>query len=104
MPVFKFRGIEDMKRRAWREPGDPSLYRAIRHVLDVGRRTRARRFPPGVHKHRSIEALNAQTDRWHAQTMPHSFGLRPDVDPDKLNRLGDELETEAAARSLERDG
>ena len=82
MPVFKFRGIEEMKRRAWREPGDPSLYRAMRLVLDVGRRTRPRRFPPGVHKHRSIEALNAQTERWRAQTLPDSSGLRPDVDPD----------------------
>ena len=68
MPVFKFYRIEEMKRRAWREPGDPSLYRAMRLVLDVGRRTRPRRFPPGVHKHRSIEALNAQTERWHAAT------------------------------------
>ena len=68
MPVLKFRGIEEMKRRAWRRPGDPSLYRAMRLVLDIGRRTRPRRFPPGVHKHPSIEALNAQTERWHADT------------------------------------
>jgi hypothetical protein len=66
MPVFKFRGIEEMKRRTRREPGDPSLYRAMRLVLDIGRRTRRRRFPPGVHKHRSTEALNVQTERWRA--------------------------------------
>ena len=66
MPVFKFRGIEEMKRRSWRQPGDPSLYRSMRFILDVGRRTRPRRFPPGVHKHRSVEALNAQTERWNA--------------------------------------
>ena len=45
MPVFKFRGVEEMKRPARHRPGDPSLYRAIRRVLDVGRRTRPCRFP-----------------------------------------------------------
>ena len=67
MPVVKFHSIEEMKQRVWREPGDPSLYRSIRFVLDVGRRTRPRQFPAGVHKHRSIEALNAQTERWSAR-------------------------------------
>lgn len=66
MPVRRFHNIEEMKQRTWCEPGDPSLYRSIRFVLDVGRRTRPRRFPAGVHKHRSIEALNAQTERWNA--------------------------------------
>ena len=67
MPVLKFHSIEEMKRVTWRQPGAPSLYRSIRFVLDVGRRTRPRQFPAGVHKHRSIEALNAQTDRWRAR-------------------------------------
>ena len=68
MPVLKFRSIEEMKRRTWHEPGDPSLYRSMRFIFDIGRRTRRpRRFPPGVHKHRSIEALNAQTERWSAR-------------------------------------
>lgn len=67
MPVLKFHGIEEMKQHAWCEPGDPSLYCALRFILDVGRRTCLRRFPAGVHKHRSIEALNAQTERWSAR-------------------------------------
>ena len=66
MPVLEFHSIEETKRRTWREPGDPSLYRSMRFILDVGRRTRPRRFPAGVHKHCSIEALNAQTERWSA--------------------------------------
>ena len=82
MPVFKFRGVEEMKRRGWREPGGPSLYRAIRFILDVGRPTRPRRFPPGVHKHRSIEALNAETERWSAKAVPHPSGFQPVIDPD----------------------
>jgi hypothetical protein len=38
------------------------------------------------------------------RTIPHSFGLRPGVDPGKLNQLADELEAEAAVESLERSG
>ena len=33
---------------------------------------------------------------------PHDFGLRPGVDPNRLNQLVDELEVEAAAESLRR--
>lgn len=66
MPIRKFHSIEEMKRGTWRQPGAPSLYRSMRFILEVGRRTRPRRFPTGVHKHRSIEALNAQTERWSA--------------------------------------
>ena len=33
---------------------------------------------------------------------PHGFGFRPGVDPDRLNQLVDELETEEAARRLAR--
>ena len=31
------------------------------------------------------------------RTIPHSFGLRPGIDPDKLGQLADKLEAEAAA-------
>jgi hypothetical protein len=31
---------------------------------------------------------------------PHDFGLRPGVDPDRLNQLVDELEVAAAARNI----
>jgi hypothetical protein len=34
------------------------------------------------------------------KTMPHSFGLRPGVDLDKLGQLADELEAEAFADRL----
>lgn len=33
------------------------------------------------------------------KTVPHSFGFRPGVDPDKLGQLADELEAEAFALS-----
>lgn len=33
---------------------------------------------------------------------PHAFGLRPGIDPDRLNQLVDELDVEEAARKLTR--
>ena len=36
------------------------------------------------------------------RTVPHSFGFRPGIDPDKLGQLADELEAEAFAASAER--
>ena len=33
---------------------------------------------------------------------PHAFGLRPGLDPDRMNQLIDELEVEEAARSTGR--
>jgi hypothetical protein len=53
-----------MERSKWRRPGDPDLYRAIASVWDFGRRSRPRRFPPGVYRHRSMSDLNAQTEQW----------------------------------------
>jgi hypothetical protein len=33
------------------------------------------------------------------RTIPHSFGFRPGIDPDKLNQLVDELESDAFVAS-----
>jgi hypothetical protein len=63
MPVRRFRSIEQMKRPRWYQPGDPALYRAIAMTWELGRRTNSRRFPPGVHKYRSIEEMSATQDR-----------------------------------------
>ena len=64
MPVRKFRSIEAMKEPRWRQPGDPLLYRAIAQVWEFGRRVVPRRFPPGVHRHRSIEELDRTVEAW----------------------------------------
>jgi len=47
-----------MDAHTWRSPGDPELYRAIRFTWELARRTNPRRFPPGVHKYRSIDEMN----------------------------------------------
>jgi hypothetical protein len=64
MPIRKFRNAEQMNQPQWRQPGDPDLYRAIARLWAFGQRTSRRRFPPGVHRYRSIEELGAQTTRW----------------------------------------
>jgi hypothetical protein len=67
MPIQKFRSIADVPAPPRRLPGDPALYRAIASVWEMGRRLRpARRFPAGVHLHRSVEAMNRQRAEWDA--------------------------------------
>ena len=69
MPVRRFRSVEEMEQPVWRTPGDPDLYRAIAALWDFGTRTVPRHFPPGVHRHRSIEALNETTDAWQRENL-----------------------------------
>jgi hypothetical protein len=64
VPVRKFRSVADMDGPAWHAPGDPRLFDAIRALWDLAARTLEPRFPPGVHKHRSIGEMNARADAW----------------------------------------
>jgi len=68
MPVRKFRSVEEMEATTWLEPGDQRLARAIQLCWELAARLAPVRFPSGVYKHRSIEALNAQTDQWEAES------------------------------------
>ena len=69
MPVRRFRSIEEMEHPRWRDPGDPELYRTIARLWDFGRRTARGRLPSGVYRHRTVEALGAQTERWSIARM-----------------------------------
>lgn len=64
MPVRKFRSVEEMSQPVWRSPGDPELLRAIRALWDLGARTSRRRYPPGVHKHRSVTEMQRVQEEW----------------------------------------
>jgi len=64
MPVRKFRSIEEMKGEVWRRPGDPALFRAMARLWEIGVRTSRRCYPPGVHKHRSLEEMQAVQETW----------------------------------------
>lgn len=61
MPVTKFRSVEEMNRLAWRPAGSPELVRAIKSVLEFGRRLSPRKFPPGVRKFKSVDDLKASS-------------------------------------------
>lgn len=67
MPVRKFRSVEAMNQPHWRTPGDPALYVIIAGLWESGARTQQRRFPPGVYRHRSIQALDAAVEHWHRE-------------------------------------
>jgi hypothetical protein len=43
---------------------DVALFSAIARVWEFAERTCARRFPPGVYKHRSIEEMDALRETW----------------------------------------
>lgn len=64
MPVRKFRTLQDMEDSLWLRGDDPSLAARIARVWDFANRISVRRFPPGVHKHRSIERAQELRDRW----------------------------------------
>jgi hypothetical protein len=68
MPIRKFRTVEEMKAPRWYERGDPALFRAMAALWEIGRRTRTRRYPPGVHKHRSIEEMQVVQEQWARRT------------------------------------
>ncbi len=64
MPVRKLRKVEDMDVPHWRVPGDPDLMRAMVELWKIGRHTSTRSYPPGVHKHTSIEDMQRTQERW----------------------------------------
>ena len=64
MPVKKYRDVSEMQGNTWLEPGDPRLFAAIRAVWALAARISQPRFPPGVHKHSSIERANEVQEAW----------------------------------------
>ena len=64
MPVTRYRSVEGIPPPALREPGSDSLIRAIAATWSRAAWLAPLRFPPGLHRHRSIEELNATTDAW----------------------------------------
>jgi hypothetical protein len=64
MPIRKFHSIEEMKTPRWRQPGDPEILRALAALLEIGRRTNRRRFPPGVHRYATIEEMQQTQEQW----------------------------------------
>lgn len=66
MPIRRLRSIEEAEQSVWLDANDPRLWPAVKGVWTLAERLYRRRFPPGVYKHRTIDAANRQTDLWEA--------------------------------------
>ena len=69
MPVRRFRSVEEMEQSVWLDRDDPRLWPAIASVWALAARLHPVRYPPGVYRHRSIEAMNGQTEAWEAANL-----------------------------------
>jgi hypothetical protein len=67
VPVRKFRSVGEMEAPPWREPLDPENLRLGCDLSSFATRLRPRRFPPGLHKHRSVEEASRQRELWEAE-------------------------------------
>ncbi len=64
MPVRKLRSLVEAEESLWLAPDDPRLWSVIAQVWATAEALAPMKFPAGVHKHRSIAAMNAQTELW----------------------------------------
>jgi hypothetical protein len=75
MPLRKYRSVEGMPEAAFREAGDASNLRIACELSATASRLAPRRFPPGVHRYRSIALASEQREAWErasrAALRPH---------------------------------
>lgn len=64
MPVRKYRSVEDMPEPALGTPLDPRNLKLACELSAVAARLAPRRFPPGVHRYRSVAAAYEQREVW----------------------------------------
>lgn len=67
MPVRKYRSIEDMPAPPPLPPLDPGNLKVACDLSSLAARLRPTRFPPGIHKHRSLDAADRVRRRWEAE-------------------------------------
>jgi hypothetical protein len=64
MPVTRYRSVEEIPPPPLRERGSEALLQAIAATWSRAAWLAPLRFPPGVHRHRSIQEMNETTDAW----------------------------------------
>ncbi len=84
MPVRRLTNLRSAEESLWLPPG-PTLWRALAALWRFSERLAPQRFPPGVYRHRSIEAANAQAETWQTAAPPAGR----DEDPAGNRRTGD---------------
>ena len=78
MPVRKLRSLDEAEQSVWLAKGDPRLWRAVKSLWEFSDRVHARRFPPGAHRHRTIEDANLKTEEWERLDLHPRFRLVDD--------------------------
>ncbi len=68
MPVRKYRSVEDMPPVPFRAPLDPANLRLACEVSAMAVRFAPRRFPPGVHRYRSVAEAAERREAWERST------------------------------------
>jgi hypothetical protein len=64
MPVRKYRSVSDMPSALFRTARDPANIRLACDLSAAAIRMGARRFPPGVYRHRSLEDSQRLREKW----------------------------------------
>lgn len=64
MPVRKYRSVEEMPQAGLHPPLDPHNLKLACELSAVAVRLAPRRFPPGVHRYRSVAAAGEQRELW----------------------------------------
>jgi hypothetical protein len=64
VPLRKFHSVDEMPPAPWREPLDPRNLRLACDLSALATRLRPRRFPPGLHRYRSVEEATRCRERW----------------------------------------
>jgi hypothetical protein len=64
MPVRKYRSVADMPQAAFRRPLDPRNLELACELSMTATRLAPRRFPPGVHRYRSVTAAVQRRELW----------------------------------------
>jgi hypothetical protein len=72
MPIRRFRSVAEMENTVWLDRDDPRLWPTIVSVWDLSARLCPVHFPPGLHKHHSIEEANRQSEEWEAANVLRS--------------------------------
>jgi hypothetical protein len=64
MPLKKYRSVEEMPSVTWFDALDPENLRRAGEVSALAARLHPRRFPPGLHKYRSIDHASEARRAW----------------------------------------
>jgi hypothetical protein len=61
MTVRRLRSLKEAEDSNWRDPHAPGFWAAVSALWRFSRHFAPQRFPPGVHKFRSVEEMNRST-------------------------------------------